>query len=44
MGSAREGVNELVDARRVEETDWLEAREELVTRYPDWEWRSGWAS
>ena len=41
---AREGVNELVDARRAEETDWLETREELVKRYPDWEWRLGWAS
>ena len=40
----KEGVNELVDARRAEEKDWLEAREQLVTHYPDWEWRSGWAS
>jgi hypothetical protein len=38
------GVNELVDAARAEEKDWLEAREKLVTHYPDWEWRTGFAN
>jgi hypothetical protein len=44
-GYRREGrVTELVDAARVEEKDWLEAREKLVTHYPDWEWRTGFAN
>src|SRR5262245_6895617 len=38
------GVNELVDATRAGEQDWLDVRDDLVTSYPDWEWRSGWAS
>jgi hypothetical protein len=37
------GSNELVDATWAEESDWLGAREALVSRYPDWEWRPGWA-
>jgi hypothetical protein len=38
------GVSELVEATRADEKDWLDAREELVARYPDWEWRPGWTS
>jgi hypothetical protein len=38
------GETELVDAVPAGDADWLAAREELLTRYPDWEWRSGWAS
>jgi len=34
----------VVDAARAEEKDWLEAREKLVTHYPDWEWRTGFAN
>ncbi|HEY3050166.1 MAG TPA: hypothetical protein VGJ40_00445 [Gaiellaceae bacterium] len=40
----KDGVTELVEATRAEEKDWLEAREELVTRYSDWEWRESWAT
>jgi hypothetical protein len=38
------GETELVDAVPASDADWLAARDELVTRYPDWEWRSAWAS
>jgi hypothetical protein len=38
------GVSELVEATRADEKDWFDAREELVARYPNWEWRPGWTS
>ena len=44
-GYRREGgVTELVDAAPAEGKDWLEAREELETHYPDWEWRTGFVN
>jgi hypothetical protein len=38
------GETKLVEAIRAEEKDWLEAREELAKHYPDWDWRTGFAS
>jgi hypothetical protein len=38
------GETEVVEATQAGDDDWLAARAELVTHYPDWEWRSGWVS